>query len=117
MVSLLCKNIEIVFGVIPSHHRCIFTTVFSFYLLIVSIMIKERTRQDIRMIQLADSTDHINKIFEDWNIGVMMGILVMQHSGSCGDDLFVTSSTHAAPVDKNTDVILSAAHTALCYSL
>ena len=44
-----------------------------------------------------------------------MGMLVVQCSGSYGENLFGTSSTHAPSVDKNTAVALSVAHIALNY--
>ena len=82
----------------------------------MSRTVKERTCQDISMSQLAANTSHINNGFGAHNVGVMMGMLRVQYSGSFGENLFSTSSTHPLPVDNNMDVALSVAHTAMNYS-
>ena len=68
------------------------------------------------MSQLASNIAHINKIFGAQNLGVMMGMLFVQYSGSYGANCFGTSSTHALSIDNNTDFLLLVAHTALHYS-
>ena len=56
-----------------------FTTVFfAFSPLIVSRMRKENTRQDTRISQLVGITEHINNRFVPHNVGVMMGMPVVQ---------------------------------------
>ena len=52
-------------------------------------MRKERTRQDTIMSQLAANIDHINNKFGYQNVGVMMGMLGIQYSGSYGENVFV----------------------------
>ena len=68
------------------------------------------------MSQLEDNTAHINNVFGAHNVGAMIGVLGVQYSGSCGVNVFSTSSTHAPPVDNYTSVVFSVAHTALSYS-
>ena len=52
-------------------------------------MRKERTRQDTIMSQLAANIDHINNGFGSQNVGVIMGMLGIQYSGSYGENVFV----------------------------
>ena len=87
--------------------------ILHFYLLIVSWIRKEKTHQYIRTIQLEGRTAHINDGFGSHNRGVVMGMLGIQYSGSYGANLFSTSSTCSTPVDNDTDVALSVAHSAL----
>ena len=65
------------------------------------------------MSQVAYNIDHINNRFVDHNVGAMMGMPVAQYSGSYGENLFNTSSTHAPPVDNSMAVALSVAYTAM----
>ena len=65
------------------------------------------------MIQLAANTAHINNGFGSHTVGVMVGMSGVQYSESYGANLFGTSSTHATPVDDDTDFSLSVSHTAL----
>ena len=67
------------------------------------------------MIQLAGSTDHINKLSGARNVGVMVVMSGVQLSGSYQANLFGTSSTCDVPVDKNIAVALSVVYTSLCY--
>ena len=67
------------------------------------------------MSQLAANTSHINNVFGSHNLGVMMGMLGVQYSGSYGANYFGTSITHAPQVYNDTDVVLSGAHTSINY--
>ena len=78
-------------------------------------MIKYKTFKDIIMSQLASDTAHINNIFGAHNIGVIMGILGVQYSGSYGADFFGTISSHAPLVDNSMAVSLTVANTDMYY--
>ena len=78
------KKMKMLSGVISAHHCCTFITFFCFWLIIVSRMSKERTCQDIRMIQLSANTSHINNGLGYQNVGVVMGVSSVQYSGSYG---------------------------------
>ena len=68
------------------------------------------------MRKLSSNTSHINNEFGAQNLGVIIGIPGVQYSGSYGEIVLGTSSTHTTPVDNNKNVELSVSHYALHYS-
>ena len=100
--------------VISTPHCCAFTLVFLIvYSHCVTKYSIKKTCEYIIITLLSDKKAHINNVFGSHIVWVMMGMSGVQYSGSYGENVLDTKSTHALLVDNYIDFACLSAHNAL----